>query len=222
MTPLNPRKSAFENPRSSAGRPTVIGPRMTQIFKRGFLWVGLLLAACGTPPTAAPPALPPFYFDLTRLLDEQRAYLESVSPGVTRTVRADDVPAETQRLTNVAWDRELRFFYDADLNKPALRGLYTTDSVGLPGGGTRRTYRRRPAETAPIREMTVETGPGGAVRLVQAVQDDRNMLFASERRLTLRLDPAPDHNRLLSYEIGGRQKLRFFGETTYEVRAEVE
>lgn len=186
------------------------------------LKIGLLgvLSSCGAP-TATPP-LPPQYFDLKGFLDQQRAYLESASPAVTRTVRAGEAAPEIQRLARVAWERELHFFYEADLNKPALRGLYTETTTALPGGATRRTYRRRPAEHAAIRELTVETAPGGTVRLIRATQDDRNALFASERHLTLRLDPTPDHNRLTAYAISGRQKLIFFSPTTYDVRAEVE
>ena len=186
----------------------------------GLLALGL--AACSGAPTAAPPALPPLYFDLKGFLDGQRAYLESVSPAVTRTVQASDGPGETQRLVRVNWERELHFFYEADLNKPALRGFYTETATPLPGGATRRTYERRAGEHTAIRTLSVETGPGDAVRLVEAVQDDRNALFASERHLTLRCDPAPDHNRLTAYEISGRQKLIFFEPTTYQVRAEVE
>lgn len=179
------------------------------------------LAACGSAPGAAP-ALPPQYFDLKTFLDGQRAYLESVSPTVTRTVRTNGVAPETQQLARVAWERELYFFYEADLNKPALRGLYAATAMPLPDGATRRTYQRRPGEHAAIRELRVETTSAGAVRLVEATQDDRNALFASERHLTLRCDPAPDHNRLTAYEIRGRQKLVFFNPTTYEVQAEVE
>ncbi len=181
-----------------------------------------LLAACSSAPGAATPELPPQYFDLKTFLDGQRAYLESVSPAVTRTVQTDGVAPETQRLVRVAWERELHFFYEADLNKPALRGLYSETATSLPDGTTRRTYRRRLGAHAAIRELRVETTPEGSVRSVEATQDDRNALFASERHLTLRCDPTPDHNRLLAYGIQGRQKLVFFRPTTYDVRAEVE
>ncbi|MBC7448886.1 MAG: hypothetical protein H7330_12590 [Hymenobacteraceae bacterium] len=182
----------------------------------------LLLAACGQAPGASSPALPPLYFDLKTFLDGQRAYLESVSPTVTRTVRTDGVAPETQRLARVAWDRELHFFYEADLNKPALRGLYAETAAPLPDGGTRRTYQRRAGAHTAVRELRVEIGAGGTVRSVEATQDDHNALFTSERHLLLRCDPTPDHNRLLAYEIRGRQKLVFFHPTTYEVRAEIE
>ena len=181
-----------------------------------------LLTACGGAPGAATPTLPPLYFDLKGFLDGQRAYLESVSPTVTRTVRASDAPSETQQLARVNWERELHFFYEADLNKPALRGFYTTTTTALPGGAIRRTYQRRPGKHSAIRTLSVESVSGGAVRLVEAVQDDHNALFASERQLLLRCDPAPDHNRLLAYEIRGQQKLVFFDPTSYEVKAEIE
>jgi hypothetical protein len=187
------------------------------------IWVSVTgLGACDGSPTAAP-TLPPLYFDLKALLDDQRAYLESTTPGVTRSVRAGKNAADIQRVTRVNWEHELHFFYDADLNRPALRGRYTETTTTLPDGAVRRTYRCQPARAvAPVRELTVEVARGGGVRQITAVQDDQNILFASERQLTLRLDPAPDHNRLLSYAISGRQKLVFFAETTYDVRGEVE
>ena len=184
--------------------------------------LAVLSTACGGGAAPAAPALPPLYFDLTGFLDTQRDYLESVSPGVTRTVLTDGAAPETQRRARVAWDRELALFYEADINKPALRGLYTETATPLPDGGTRRTYQRQPAAHPTIRELTVETAPDGGVRRIAAVQDEQNALFASERHLTLRCDPAPDRNRLLSYDIKGKQKLVFFAPTTYEVRAEIE
>jgi hypothetical protein len=182
----------------------------------------LLLGGAACSPSAAPTALPASAFDLKGFLDGQRQYLESVAPTVTKTVRTGDNPVETARLSRVNWERELQFFYDADLNKPALRGLYTEVGTPLPEGGTRRSFTRRPDETTPIRELIVDLGPDNSVRQLRATQDDHNALFHSERYLLLTLDPDPDHNRLVSYEVRGRQKLIFFDPTTYEVRGEID
>ncbi len=187
----------------------------------GFAALLTLAAACNSvPPTTV--ALPDSAFDLKGFLDGQRQYLESVAPTVTKTVRTGQEAPEMERLSRVNWERELQFFYDADLNKPALRGRYTETSAPLPDGGVRRTFTRQPDENTPIRELIVDLGPENSVRQLRATQDDRNALFHSERYLTLTLDPAPDRNRLLSYEVRGRQKLIFFDPTTYEVRGEIE
>ncbi len=189
-----------------------------------FLGPLVVAAGCGEPnPAPATAALPAQYFDLRKLLDEQREYLESVSPTVIRTVRAGTGPPEVQRVSRVNWERELHFFYEADLNRPALRGRYAHTTAALPAGGRRHTYQRQPARgAAAIRELTVDVTAGGTVYRVTAVQDERNALFASERRLALDLTPAPDHNRLVRYAVDGQQKLVFFAPTTYAVQGDIE
>lgn len=182
----------------------------------------LILGLTACRPEAPSAGLAPAYFDLKTFLDGQRNYLESVSPTVTKTVTTGAGPAETQRLARTNWERELSFFYDADLNKPALRGAYAEITTRLPNDGTRHTYTRRPGQHGAVRRLIVDLGPEGAVRQVEAEQDDANMLFRSSRHLLLRCDPTPDHNRLLAYSVDGRQKLIFFAETRYGVQGEVE
>lgn len=182
----------------------------------------LLLGLAACQPAASPPGLAPAYFDLKGFLDGQRNYLESVTPTVTKTVTTGAGHPETQRLARTNWERELSFFYDADLNKPALRGAYAETTAPLPDGGTRHVYTRRPGQHGAVRRLSVDTGPHETVWRVEAEQDDANMLFRSSRQLLLRCDPTPDHNRLLTYAVEGRQKLIFFDETRYSVRGEVE
>ena len=183
--------------------------------------LSLLLSACASAPDAAPVGPKP-YFNLSGFLDTQRAYLESVVPAVTKTVSTNGQPAETQRQTHLNWTQELTFFYEADLNKPALHGAYDSATVALADGAQRRTYTRRPDERTPIRQLTVETTPSGAVRRIQAEQDERNFLFRAGRTITLTCDARPDHNRLTAYTVSGFQKLIFFDQTTYAVRGEIE
>lgn len=184
-----------------------------------------LLTACGGPGSEArqvAAAAKPAYFDLKGFLDEQRRDLESAAPSVTKTVKTDGAAPEIKHLARVNWERELGFFYEADLNKPALRGAYRAATAPLPGGGQRVTYTRKAGERGAVRWLAVETGKQGTVTRVIAEQDEQNALFSSTRALALHCDPAPAHNRLLSYAIEGRQKLVFFDATTYAVKGEVD
>ena len=93
-----------------------------------------LLAGCGDAGPAAPPARRPLYFDVKGLLTKQVAQLARQHAAVTKQVSLRGGAIETVRVPAVKWADELQIFFQADINKAALRGAYTVDSVLLPGG----------------------------------------------------------------------------------------
>ena len=110
-----------------------------------FLFVGasLALGGCGDGPTAPDPAAPGAprpvgpYFDVRGLLDAQVQQLTARHPGVTKHVALRGGAPETVQVPQVKWADELQIFYQADINKAALRGAYAVDSASLPGGAVR-------------------------------------------------------------------------------------
>ncbi|RTQ48583.1 hypothetical protein EJV47_16555 [Hymenobacter gummosus] len=174
-------------------------------------------AACSSGDAGERPARRPAgYFDAPALLDAQVRQLEQQRPVLEKQVRLRDGKQETVRLSLPDWADELQLFYQADINKPALRGAYevqTTDSAGL----TRRVYRRHTEVDHPVTELTVlQSGP--TVRELRATVDQANPLFFSGKRLHLRFGP---DGALSSYEVLGRQKLVGFDTTRYVARGRV-
>ncbi|GAB3842687.1 hypothetical protein [Hymenobacter jeollabukensis] len=173
-------------------------------------------AACSSDPAERPARRPAGYFDTQGLLDKQVQQLQAQHPGLEKRVSLRGSAPETQTLAQPDWAHELQLFYQADINKPALRGAYqvqTTDSAGL----TRRSFRRLPDVDHPVTDMTVlQAGP--TVRELRAIVNQQNPLFFSGKQLRLRFG---EDGTLSSYEVLGQQKLVGFDTTRYVARGRV-
>ncbi len=182
--------------------------------------LALLLAACGTSADAPVPneALRQHtsYFNVPAFLHEQSTALNRRKPTVEKQVLLRDGGLETERLRPTDWAKELQIFQQADIDKPALRGLYLVDSVTTPDGLLRRTYRRRPGAEQPVRQLLV-VSRGGQVQQVRAtVAQDNPLVFSTK---TLELDSP--NGQLQTYRVQGVQKLILFDSVRYAVRGTV-
>jgi hypothetical protein len=182
---------------------------------------GLLgLAACGPEGSATvrpnPANRKPAYFDLLGFLQTQTTRLDRRRPAVEKRVLLRDGQQETTRTQPTDWARELQIFQQADINKPALRGLYTIDSVQLSGGLMQRTYRRQPGTDYPVAQLNVvQQGP--TVQSITAVVAQDNPLVYSAKNLELRCQ----NGTVVSYRVTGVQKLILFDSVRYAVRGQV-
>jgi hypothetical protein len=157
------------------------------------------------------------YFDLRNLLDAQVRQLAASHPGVEKQVSVRGGAAETVRVPEVKWADELQIFYQADINKAALRGAYAIDSASLPGGVVRRTYRLLPGhDNAPVLHLAV-TSLASQPQEVNATIRQDNALFFGQKVLRLRLQ----NGRLSQYSASGVQKLVLFDSTRYHSVARV-
>ena len=177
-----------------------------------------LLAGCGDAAPAAPAARRPLYFDVKGLLTQQVAQLARRRAAAVKRVSLRGGPPETVRGPAVNWADELQIFFQADVNKAALRGAYAADSVALPGGRLRRTYTRRPGQpNAPVTRLTVLQQEGVAEE-VAATIEQHNPLFSAQKHLRLALE----HGQLRRYEVVGTQKLVLFDTLRYAAAGQVE
>ena len=182
------------------------------------LLAGALLAGCGDASPSAPAARRPLYFDVKGLLTQQVAQLARRHAAVTKRVSLRGNATETVRVPAVKWADELQIFFQADINKAALRGAYAVDSTQLPGGGVRRTYTRRPGQpNAPVARLAVEQQNGQA-RQITATVVQSNALFSAQKQLRLQLQ----NGQLRHYEVVGTQKLVLFDTLHYAAAGQVE
>ena len=191
--------------------------------KRGAaVWAGgllaLVLAGCGEAGPAAPAARRPLYFDVKGLLTQQVAELAARHAPVTKHVQLRAETPETVRVPTVKWSDELQIFFQADINKAALRGAYTVDSVALPGGALRRTYTRLPGQpNAPVVRLMV-LQQGAEAQEIAATIVQNNALFSARKQLHMQLQ----HGRLSRYEVVGTQKLVLFDTLRYSAAGVVQ
>lgn len=200
--------------------------RKPAAVKSRFLAVGALvatalLAGCGgaegTAPTAAVAARRPLYFDVKGLLNEQIQQLTARRAAVLKRVSLRGGAAETAAVPAVKWADELQLFFQADINKAALRGAYAVDSAATADGSGRRRYSRRPGyDTAPVRELLVLSQGAGNTE-IRADITQHNALFSARKQLRLRLQAG----QLVAYGVTGTQKLVFFDTLRYQTAATV-
>lgn len=183
----------------------------------------LALAGCTAGPTPADPAAPGaphragLYFDVRSLLDAQVRQLTARQPGVEKQVSLRDGARETVRVPHVKWADELQIFYQADINKAALRGAYAVDSARLPGGAVRHLYRLLPGhDNASVLRLEV-LSTGGLPQQIQATLRQDNTLFFGQKDLRLTLQ----NGQLSQYSASGVQKLVLFDSLRYRTAARV-
>jgi hypothetical protein len=182
----------------------------------------LALTGCGQG-TAVDPAAPGAahragpYFDVRGLLDAQVRQLTASHPSVEKRVSLRGGALETVRVPQVKWADELQVFYQADINKAALRGAYTIDSASLPGGAMRHTYRLLPGhDNAPVLRLDVTSQASQPQELAATLRQD-NTLFFGQKSLRLRLQDG----HLSQYSTQGVQKLVLFDTLRYSAAARV-
>ena len=189
-----------------------------RLFSYALLTVPVLLAGCGDAGPAAPAARRPLYFDVKGMLTQQVAQLAKRQAAVTKRVSLRGNAPETVRVPAVKWADELQIFFQADINKAALRGAYTVDSVQLPGGAVQRTYTRQPGQpNAPVVRLTV-VQQGAVAQEVAATIEQSNTLFSTQKQLRLQLQ----NGQLRRYEVVGTQKLVLFDTLRYTAAGQVE
>jgi hypothetical protein len=155
-------------------------------------------------------------------LDRQVLYLQAEQPAVRKSGYDLEGLIETETVETVNWNRELEFFREVDLNRPALRDFFTITRHTDPATGhSIERYERVPGAGTRIHFLQVEMDAGQQLRQLKAATEQNNPLFYTQRNLQLTCTPSPDQSRISSYTVTGVQKLIFTDSAHYTLKAEV-
>lgn len=166
-------------------------------MKLRFLLFFLLFSACqGTSETSRTR----HYFDTRTWMESLLTGLESGKPEVEKTWVYDG-QRQTRAVKDIDWDKELRLFLDADLNKSSFVTSYDSLKEAY-----RTVYRLKPGEKLPIKELHILLDSTGRPSEMYCVRHSENTFFTTGSEIRL----AAENDRLTAYEIRSVQKLLWF------------
>ncbi|MFD1873619.1 hypothetical protein [Hymenobacter bucti] len=158
------------------------------------------------------------YYDVRRFLDGQVGLLNARHMGATKQTSLRDNAYEQATVPEIKWADELQIFYQADINKAALRGAYILDSLVVPGQGLRRTYTLRPGfPHASVLRLAVSGPLVGFPQRIEAQIRQNNTLFYSAKSLDMHFEGG----QLRTYQVRGVQKLVLFDSLRFNMSARV-
>lgn len=201
-----------------------------------YVLIGVLVAAlsgCNKATTGPDPAEPGSpapsgpYFDVRAQLDSVVRALDARHAGAMKRVSVRGEAYEANRVAHLNWADELAIFYQADINKAALRGAYAVrvthggPSAGPASAGqdSRYEYTLKPGyPKAPVQYLSIVTYPGRRLRELDATIEQHNALFSGRKTLRLRLDGPGDSS---TYQVDGQQKLILFDTLQFHAKSRV-
>lgn len=181
-----------------------------------------LTTACDEEPTAAERRASQVMqaFNVVEFLEQEVQSLSSQKVAVQKYVSKGSEAIETKAFQNLNWVEELAPFADADLNKPALIGLFTEEQTLDEAGQTVRRFVAKEAADTNVQEAVYTFNAQGQLVQLDATIRQENMLFETLKQLHLKVDPSATP-RLQRYRLDETQKLLFMGAEQYGVEGKV-
>jgi hypothetical protein len=180
-----------------------------------FLFSCILLVNCTNP---ADTDAVQSYFDLKGFIEQQITELNKRRPLVSKEMTLGSQNENTQ-TNDIDWSRELELFIQADLNKQAYQLSYT---ISQPNAAT-YLYVLKSGEKLPVKSLKIEVDEvSKQPKLIEAVLEEENRLYNSEKKLQLTCTMRPEGIWLIkTYEISGFQHLSISDKKTFSVRGTI-
>ncbi len=136
---------------------------------------------------------------------------------VLKSVTTQGKPTETIETAEVDWEKELSIFQEVDLSRPALRDFYREEEQTLPDGSTLTVFTKSEEAAAPVQRLQLIVSPEQKLEQLKATVLEENILFYSEREITLTAEPGTGN--IGSYRVEGVQKLMLGDSLRYRIDA---
>ncbi len=191
---------------------------------RYFFILLLVASACVTPEQSGSSQS---YFDIKPVLQDQLSNMISLSPQIRKIAQIGD-SVETQVMVpdSAQWANELNIFFNADINKPVLRGEYQEVEIpSEPSSNLKILSYQAVNKDAGLKVESLKifyVDSHQDIRKIEATLVEGNALF--EGRTNLQLELNEDGNRdliLHKFIIEGAQKMVTVDSVLYRVEVEV-
>ena len=140
------------------------------------------------------------YFDSKTWVEGLVSDLKAAGPQVEKTWIYDH-QVENKQVQDIDWEKELKLFLDADLNKSSFVTSY--DSVKEE---YRTVYLLKPDENLPIKEFSVDFDSTYSPIKISCIRQSGNYFFTTGSQIRL----SAEAGKLSTYEIRSVQRLLWF------------
>lgn len=161
------------------------------------------------------------YFDLRGFMQEQIAALNKLQPKVKKEIlNAGKSSNKVVQVKN--WERELRMFVNADINKAALIGTYQVKDSSSAGKQYVKYISKESKNV--VKQMLVELdATKKQAKSIKIEIGSDNLLFASGTQLSFvcKQNPKDKQYRITHYQIDGFQKIIMRDKRPYFIKATI-
>lgn len=166
-------------------------------MKFRYICIALLFSACQS---STGPDRTLKYFDSKTWVENLLADLKTAQPEVDKTWTYDH-QTEKKQVQDMDWEKELKLFLDADLNKSSFVTSY--DSVKEE---YRTVYLLKPGENLPVKEFSVDFDSTHSPIKISSIRQSGNYFFTTGSEIRL----SAEAGKLSNYEIRSVQRLLWF------------
>lgn len=124
------------------------------------------------------------YFDLEGFFESEISMLSDTRPSLKKMVYRDQ-QSESRIIRHIDWEKELRFFRESDINKPAWKKSYRPDTVRISENRSRITYTAIEPHLL-TRKVILETDATGKPLYIEIRNVTSNNLYYSYQILKYR------------------------------------
>ncbi len=167
-------------------------------MKFRLIFIALLLSGCQSSTGTGDRTLK--YFDSKTWVESLITDLKATQSLVEKTWTYDH-QVEKKEVREIDWEKELKLFLDADLNKSSF--IMSYDSVKEE---YRTVYLLKPEENLPVKEFSVDFDSSHAPLKISCIRQSENYFFTTGSEISL----STDAGKLSTYEIRSVQRLLWF------------
>lgn len=161
--------------------------------------------------------------DFRGMIDRQVDQLSRQQRHLTKSAGMDQNLSDSTYLpTRIAWARELEIFSELELiNKPAYRNAYALqDSIDDPNSNLFIRQYVSPGAPVPLIRLFYRDSVHHLKRL-EAVMQETNLLYSTERMLTLEFDQEYKQSVLSRFSIHGFEKMAGGDTIRFNIRGQI-